>query len=1460
LFHFPSVLCLASLGVLFAAQPATAGPHKLRVEDPALAQSLLDQGARLVGDYGSFKLIETPDTPPLKAADTRAQPEDRFNLIELNAHSINTRSPQVQSLRQASPSFAGKRLHLVHFTGPIKPEWRQALEQTGARIISYLPNNAYLVYGDATRLQRLQRWAGSDTSVQWDGPYLDDYKIHPHARSVDDKGSPRSIGTDTFTIQLVADGEANASTLATIDQYKLRPVRRESRVLQYLNIVVALPADRLNEIAAQPDVISIQPCFEPRKQDERQDRILAGALSGTAPSGPGYLDWLATKGFAQAQFTASGFVVDVSDSGIDNGTTQPGHFGLYALGNPSQSSRVAYNRFEGTPNPNSTLQGCDGHGTLNGHVIAGYDSQSLFPHTDSGGFSYGLGVCPFVRVGSSVVFDPDSFTDPNYTTLQTQAYNSGARISSNSWGSDNGGAYDSDAQSYDALVRDVGASSGGRQMVIVFSSGNSGPAAGTVGSPGVAKNVITVGAAENVRSLSTANGGDTIAGDSGCGADPDTAANNANDIADFSSRGPCSDGRAKPDLVAPGTHVTGGVAQAGTATTNGVGSAIPCFSGNGVCGLQSGIFFPLGQEFYTVSTGTSHSAPAVAGACALLRQFFINGGLTPPSPAMTKAFLMNSARYLTGAYANDTLWSQSQGMGEVNLGAAFDATPRILRDQVAADTFTASGQTRKFIGYVVDPSQPFLATVAWTDAPGSTTGSRALVNDLDLTVTIGGKTYKGNVFSGRYSTAGGTADSLNNVESVFLPAGASNTFTATITAANISADALSIGGSVPRQDFALVICNGSTNPAPVIAVKSLQLAGESFSPTNGAVDPGETVTVEVEVQNIGSIDATNLVLALLETNGILSPGAEQDYGAAVAQGAPVTRSFTFTAGGSCGDSITPTFRVHDGSTDLGLIASPIRLGAMAPVFEQNFDNTAPSALPAGWSTSATGSQKRWTLSKSASDTPPRSAFSPAPGAVGVNALVSPPLQLPAGESQLVFRGKYDLEAGGGGVADDGGVLEIRIGGSDFVDILDSGGSFVSGGYNSTISDSYGNPLGGRKAWSGDSGGFVTTVVELPEAAAGQVVQFRWRCGTDRSTSSQGWFIDSISLNARWCAPGAPPPPPFIPRAASYTGLFFVSNGIQMGSSGTFTATTTPMGAYSGTLQMGAARRSFSGQFDPFGVISNQVTLDAGNTLTLSLQVDTADYSRLSGSVRGGAWLAGAKAVRAAYNARTNPAPYANRQTLIVPGTADPTDSLHPQGDGYAAASVDLAGAIKLAGALADGTKLASTAKASQDGEWPLYVSLYGGQGQILGWLNLSTDAASGSTGWVSWIKPPSTSSKFYPAGFSWIVANVHGSPYSPQTAPITGFNSGLVTLTGGNLSINITGNLTVSLKNVAAAPTHKVSLVLVPSQGLFSGTAVDPVTLKKISFNGALVQGQNAGSGFFLGASQSGRVTLSPSP
>src|SRR6185436_17615521 len=109
---------------------------------------------------------------------------------------------------------------------------------------------------------------------------------------------------------------------------------------------------------------------------------------------------------------------------------------------------------------------------------------------------------------------------------------------------------------------------------------------------------------------------------------------------------------------------------------------------------------------------------------------------------------------------------------------------------------------------------------------------------------------------------------------------------------------------------------------------------------------------------------------------------------------------------------------------------------------------------------------------------------------------SPQIAISTAIAQLSFRNNYNLES-----SFDGGVLEISIDNAAFADIITAGGSFVTGGYNQTMSTSFSSPIGGRQAWSANSGGYITTTVNLPASAAGKNIRLRWRLGTDNFGSA-----------------------------------------------------------------------------------------------------------------------------------------------------------------------------------------------------------------------------------------------------------------------------------------------------------------------------------------------------------------------
>jgi hypothetical protein len=206
-------------------------------------------------------------------------------------------------------------------------------------------------------------------------------------------------------------------------------------------------------------------------------------------------------------------------------------------------------------------------------------------------------------------------------------------------------------------------------------------------------------------------------------------------------------------------------------------------------------------------------------------------------------------------------------------------------------------------------------------------------------------------------------------------------------------------------------------------------------------------------------------------------------------------------------------------------ATPTTTPIACSLFE-NFDNVTPPTLPPGWTAinAIDPDGILWQTSNSGNPTPP--AYSP-PNAVWVNdppvvsdkRLDSPPIAIDTLESAaLTFRNNYALQN-----TFDGGVLELSIDGGAFQDIIAAGGSFLEGGYDGTISTCCGNPLAGRQAWTGSSGGFITTTVDMV-GFQGHTIVLQWRMGSDSSSSGQGWRIDNVQMICERPTPTATPTP------------------------------------------------------------------------------------------------------------------------------------------------------------------------------------------------------------------------------------------------------------------------------------------------------------------------------------------------
>ena len=214
------------------------------------------------------------------------------------------------------------------------------------------------------------------------------------------------------------------------------------------------------------------------------------------------------------------------------------------------------------------------------------------------------------------------------------------------------------------------------------------------------------------------------------------------------------------------------------------------------------------SNLYAFCSGTSMASPHTAGAVVLLtewwRGFHIGAN---PSPAMAKALLVNGAVDMGTA----DIPNANEGWGRINI------TNVITRPRPQAvlgpddDLSRATGDNFHVTLGVPNPALPVKVTLAWTDAAGAAGANPALVNNLDLTVVDGANTYLGNRFTAGWSATGGTPDTLNNVENVFIqiPGGSIDI---TVAATAINGDGVPYNGDATDQDFALVCTNCALNP------------------------------------------------------------------------------------------------------------------------------------------------------------------------------------------------------------------------------------------------------------------------------------------------------------------------------------------------------------------------------------------------------------------------------------------------------------------------------------------------------------------------------------------------------------------------------------------------------------------------------------------------------------------------
>ena len=674
---------------------------------------------------------------------------------------------------------AGRR-HLVAITGSaLTPEQRHDLERAGAKLLGYLPVHGYRLHvapHDESAVRALP-------FVTWLGELPSHLKVsalvHERAGRLD--GSPTAVRI------ALAPGEPETRVLRALSDLAVSAAPAGPGGAWRVDAVV--PSARLHgvlsRLASFPEVESIEEARPVRILN--QDGVwVHQSFVGPSPQQTPIFD-RGIFGCGQVLSVADTgqdfdvcFFRDTLDPPISTCSTPPCPAAAPDLG--KRKDVRYYNWSGGTLGDDdtcpSTLFTGSGHGThTSGSAVgdtAPYADCSAYTTPSRNG---GDGQAPGAKLVMIELGDDIAYLNTMGGTIWNiadVAFQTGSRIHSFSLG---GVCYDALLNCvpgctlpYDSLARDADLAMWTYpDLLLVNGAGNGGdicPQPRSIVTPALAKNLVTVG--------SVGHG---------------TAANS---VPSSSSPGPVFDGRLKPTLAAQGESVASAGSDGNPNTDN-------C----GICSLS----------------GTSMSAPTVAGLAALAREYYTAGfyatgsrnapqGFTPTG-ALIKATLIDGA--VTPGTGVPAAPDFDSGYGRVKLDStlAFTGSPFQLRAVDDRTGLATGGVVTR--AYDVAAGQPFRATLVWTDYPADVNAAVARVNELKLEVIDPSgntwfQTLDGNGLPAQTTNGANPHDPVNVEERLVFNSPAAGRWVVRV-----------VGVDVPwaPQPFALVVRGALTDcPAP----------------------------------------------------------------------------------------------------------------------------------------------------------------------------------------------------------------------------------------------------------------------------------------------------------------------------------------------------------------------------------------------------------------------------------------------------------------------------------------------------------------------------------------------------------------------------------------------------------------------------------------------------------------------
>ncbi|MEM7031675.1 MAG: S8 family serine peptidase [Chloroflexota bacterium] len=494
--------------------------------------------------------------------------------------------------------------YIVQFEGPVQATWIEQLELLGADVLGYIPDNAHIARIQPNDVAKITDMY----AVRWVGPYQPTYKVAPRL-------GQRLVANRLIDLNLLAFPGESLSELTTFLSKLGATISDTSESNLGISFRITVSTNNLADIVNHPAFAWIEP-YTPITVSNAEAREIMNTEQVWQTDG----------------LFGAGQIIAISDSGLSvDGNLNADFAGRLVQGFPPSEMNLQ----SGSCQNKTTLTDLNGHGThVAGSVLGNGLNSGSIPESHEYANSH-AGNAPeasmvFMAVGLTGGGSLECIsTNGSFISL---GYENGARISTNSWGGGADGEYDLLASIVDNYIWNH------KDYLVHFAAGNSGPGAGTIGSPGSAKNILSVGASENNRPTRG------------------SISDNPDSMASFSSRGPTADGRIKPDIVAPGTNILS------------------------VLGAQAqGLDAAPGETQYAFSSGTSMATPLTAGGSAIVREWLEKKRGNPnPSAALLKALMIHGAYQLP----NVATPNADSGWGRVDLKNTLDGQYVIFDDHL----------------------------------------------------------------------------------------------------------------------------------------------------------------------------------------------------------------------------------------------------------------------------------------------------------------------------------------------------------------------------------------------------------------------------------------------------------------------------------------------------------------------------------------------------------------------------------------------------------------------------------------------------------------------------------------------------------------------------------------------------------------------------------------------------------